>query len=134
MPIIAEKHLRGDFRITVGLSDEPCTMVSACGSRRVTLGSDNGGKRTIKWRLRTGVNSKRLEDKSAYLTKAPSHVKQYSKNEEGVQKGTMTHSEAQLSLKGAEKSAQSNALPSILKTGELNTTKSSKNREIPITT
>ena len=89
--LIAEKHLRDDFRITVGLSDEPCTLVSACGSRRVALGIDNGGKRTIKWRLRTGVNAKRLENKSAYLTKAPSHVEPYSKDEEGAQKGSMTH-------------------------------------------
>ena len=58
-------------------------MVSACGSRRIALGADKGGKRTIKWRLRTGANSKRLENKNAYLTKAPSHFKPYSKNEEG---------------------------------------------------
>lgn len=67
--LIAEKHVRKDFRVEAGLCDEDVMLVSADGHRRVTLGEDDGGKRTIRWRLRTGSRAQRLQPKLALSTK-----------------------------------------------------------------
>ena len=67
--LIAEKHVRKDFRVEAGLQGEDVMLVSADGHRRITLGEDDGGKRTIRWRLRTGSRAQRLQPKMALSTK-----------------------------------------------------------------
>ena len=63
-PLLAEKHFRKHFRFVLGTEDEDSFMESRFGDQNgtyvVKLGEDSGGKRTVRWRLRTGDSAEPL--------------------------------------------------------------------------